>query len=225
MGKMTAWLMAGIVGAGLAGRAQERAQLLVDVDTYDNQTVARSHFNRPFYGPREIDEFFALCRSNGVKKVTWRAMCQIASYPSRLNYNISEVPAIRSNADGRRAEGAFAAKVGVAPGAKLVLPELARLPFGGLVQRVENQAADTFVFSGAVSSRPLPPVSKARRLSAWLGVTRPVAGGAFLAAIDTASGMVIARGPELVSTSGAGEFLTSEIRFSAGRPCYVGVFS
>jgi hypothetical protein len=214
-------LMAGIAAAGYAASVPERAELLVDVDVFDNQTVATSHYDAPFYGPDQIEALFARCRSNGVKKVTWRAMCQIASYPSRLNYNISEVPSIRSNADERRAEGAFAAKVGVAPKAEPALPELKRLPFGGLVQRVENGEESTFILSGAVSSKPLPPVSRVRRLLAWLGWVRPSATGPFLAAVDAASGRVIARSPEWVSEA----FQTAEIRFSSTAPFYVGVFS
>ena len=214
-------LMAGIAAAGYAASVPERAELLVDVDVFDNQTVAETHFNRPFYGPREIDEFFATCRSNGVKRVTWRAMCQIASYPSRLNYNISEVTAIRSNADDCRAEGAFAAKVGVGVRRAPTLPELRHLPFGGLVQRVENGEENTFILSGAVRSKPLPPVSRLRRLSAWLGLTRPLAQGAFLASVDEASGKVLARSEEIVSEA----FQTAEVRFSCGKPFYVGIFS
>lgn len=219
----TKWFLSvGLLGTALSGMAQERVELLVDVDVFDNQTVAQTHFNRAFYGPREIDEFFAACRSNGVKKVTWRAMCQIASYPSRLNYNISEVPAIRSNADARRSEGAFAAKVGVGLRVKPVLPDLKGLPFGGLVQRVENQAAGAFAFSGALSSKPLPPlpVSWFGRLRARLGVGQPTS-GAFLAAIDAASGRVLASGPDVFSEA----FQTSEIRFACSRPFYVGAFS
>ncbi len=207
----------------LAATAQERAALLVDVDVYDNQTVAQSHFNRPFYGPREIDDFFALCRSNGVKMVTWRALCQIASYPSRLNYNISEIPNIRSNADSRRVEGAFAAKIGVAHKVKPVLSGLERVPFGGLAQRVANQAGDSFVFCGAVSSKPLPrlQLSLFKRLLATVGWSRPVACGAFLGAVDASSGEVLARSEEIASEA----FVTSQIRFSSSRPFYVGVFS
>ena len=206
-----------------AGTTSERAELLVDVDVFDNQTVAPSHYDAPFYGPKEIDELFAKCRSNGVKKVTWRSMAQIASYPSRLNYNISEVPAIRSNADERRAEGAFAAKIGVAPRAKPTLPGLQSLPFGGLVQRVENGAAETFTLSGAISSKPLPPVSASwlRRVMTSVGLCRPAAHGAFLAAVDAASGQLLARSAEIAAEA----FQTAEVRFSHDRPFYVGAFS
>ncbi|HNX33339.1 MAG TPA: hypothetical protein PKM57_01840 [Kiritimatiellia bacterium] len=210
-----------LAGPLVAGPSQERAELLVDVDVYDNQTVAPSHYDAPFYGPKEIDALFARCRSNGVKKVTWRSMAQIASYPSRLNYNVSDVPAIRSNADARRAEGAFAAKIGVAPNVKTALPELKKLPFGGLVQRVENGAADTFVFSGAVSSKPLAEVSPLRRFASRIGLVRPSASGAFLAAVDAVSGRVLARSREIASEA----FQTAEIRFSHDRPFYVGSFS
>lgn len=217
--------LAAAVFAGIAecepAAAQNRPELLVDVDVFDNQTVAPSHYGAPFYGPKEIDELFAKCRSNGVKKVTWRSMAQIASYPSRRNYNISEVPAIRSNADERRAGGAFAAKIGVAPNVKTTLRELKKLPFGGLVQRVENGTADTFAFSGAVSSKPLAEVSHLRRFAARIGLVRPAASGAFLAAVDAVSGKVLARGAEV-----AGEtFQQAELRFKGERPFYVGVFS
>jgi hypothetical protein len=214
-------LLSGVTAAGHAGSVPGRAELLVDVDVFDNQTVATSHYDAPFYGPDQIEALFARCRSNGVTKVTWRAQCQIASYASRLNYTIADVPRIRSNADERRAEGAFAAKVGVMSKVKTALPELKRLPFGGLVQRVENASADTFAFSGALSSVPLPPVSRVRRLSAWLGLARPAARGAFLAAIEAGTGAVLARGAQIVSE----KFQTTEIRFACAGPFYVGVFS
>lgn len=221
--KAVRFLLLGVTAAGYAASAPERAELLVDVDVFDNQTVATSHYDAPFYGPDQIEALFARCRSNGVKKVTWRAQCQIASYPSRLNYNISEVPAIRSNADDRRAEGAFAAKVGVAPKAEPVLSELKRLPFGGLVQRVENREENDFILSGAVSSKPLSHRSASwfRRLLVWGGWARPAASGAFLAAVDAASGKVLGRSAEIVSEI----FQTGEIRFACGGPFYVGVFS
>ena len=210
-------------GAVWNGLAQERAALCVDVDVFDNQTVAKTHYDAPFYGPGQIEALFAKCRSNGVSMATWRAQCQIASYASRLNYTISEVPRIRSNADARRAEGAFAVKVGVAPRVKPVLPELKRLPFGGLAQRVENGRSDAFVFSGAVSSPPHPPApaSWLRRMLKPLGVRQPSAPDAFLAAIDAPSGRVLAIGPHLASEA----FVLSELRFSSARPFYVGVFS
>jgi hypothetical protein len=203
--------------------AQNRPELLVDVDTYDNQTVAQSLYGRPFYGTREIDELFAKCRSNGVKRATWRAMCQIASYPSALNYNIAEVTAIRSNADGRRAEGAFAAKIGVGTRDAPRLPELRRLSFGGLVQRVDNTASNAFVFCGAISSRPLSPfpVSWFGRAMRWIGWRCPTAEGAFLAAVDATDGKVLARGAEIVSET----FQTQKIGFACKGPFYVGVFS
>jgi len=150
-------------------------------------------------------------------------MCQIASYPSALNYNIAEVPVIRSNADSRRADGAFAAKVGVGIRKAPTLSALKRLSFGGLVQRVENTVSDTFVFRGAISSKPLPPVSLSwvGRLAQWIGWRCPTAEGAFLAVIDATDGRVLARGGETASEA----FQTQEIGFSCGGPFYVGIFS
>ena len=216
------WRMAGIViGSVLAGRAQERAALCVDVDVFDNQTVAQSHYDAPFYGPAQIDALFAACASNGVTMATWRAVCQIASYPSRLTYGIHEVPRIRSNADARRAEGAFAAKVGVVPGARPRVAALDALPFGGLVQRVDVTTPDTFVFRAALSSPVLPAAPWPARALAALGLGPRMARGAFLAAVDAASGKVLVRGDEV-----AGEaFRHAALRFAAERPFFVGVFS
>ena len=206
-----------------AAANRQHAELLVDVDVFDNQTVAKSHYDAPFYGPREIDDLFAKCQSNGVTRMTWRAICQIATYPSKLNYNISEVPAIRSNADDRRTEGAFSAKVGVGMDVAVVLPELKKLPFGGLVQRVESDVSESFVFRGALSVNPLPLPSQSwfRRVLTGLGLRQPESPGAFLAAVDAESGKILARG-DSVNTE---VFQSSEIRFSCDHSFFVGAFS
>ena len=150
---------------------------------------------RPYCGSNWIDRFFANCKAHGVKRVTWRCFAQIANYPTALNYTMDAVQTIRSAADERRFAGAFAAKVGVG-----------RLPsgkaFGGIRQRVTPKGRHTFLFRGLVSSDALPS-------------------GAFLAALDAASGAVLAKGEEVRSF----DMRRTEIRFAADRPFDVGVFS
>ena len=220
LSSLLAWC---VLCAGVVGAEQKSAELLVDVDVFDNQTVAKSHYDAPFYGPHEIDELFAKCRSNGVSRMTWRAMCQIATYPSKLNYNISEVPDIRSNADDRRSDGSFAAKVGVGMQVQTVLPELKRVSFGGLVQWVENGEQGSFVFSGDLSVNPLPSVKESwyRRMLTSIGLRHSLSPGAFLAAVDAQNGDVLVRGAAINTRS----FQRSEIRFDCDRAFYVGAFS
>jgi len=210
-----------VIGSVLAGGAQERAAICVDVDAFDNQIVAQTHYDAPFYGPEQINALFATCASNGVTMATWRAVCQIASYPSRLNYGVHEMPRIRSSSDARRAEGAFAAKVGVAPGARPRVVALEALPFGGLVQRVDVAAPDIFEFRAALSSPPLPAVPWLARARAALGLGPRLARGAFLAVVDAADGKVLARSDEVACE----EFQHVTLRVALERPCFVGVFS
>ena len=128
---------------------------------------------KPYCGSNWIDRFFADCKAHGVKRVTWRCFAQIANYPTTLNYTVDAVQTIRSAADERRFAGAFAAKVGVG-----------RLPsgkaFGGIRQRVAPKGRHEFLFRGMVSSDALPA-------------------GAFLAAIDAASGAMLVRSKEVRS--------------------------
>ena len=150
---------------------------------------------KPYCGSNWIDRFFADCKAHGVKRVTWRCFAQIANYPTELNYTMDSVQTIRSAADERRFGGAFAAKVGVG-----------RLPtgkaFGGIRQRVVPKGGHEYLFRGMVSSDALPS-------------------GAFLAAIDAASGTVLVKGEEVKSF----DMRRTEIRFTADKPFDVGVFS
>ena len=169
-------------------------KLQIDVDFFDNlETV------RPYCGSNWIDRFFADCKAHGVKRVTWRCFAQIANFPTELNYTMDAVQTIRSAADERRFGGAFAAKVGVG-----------RLPpgkaFGGIRQRVVPKdggragarPSREYLFRGMLSSDALPS-------------------GAFLAAIDAASGIVLAKGEEVRSF----DMRRTEILFATD----VGVFS
>ncbi|MDD2599317.1 MAG: hypothetical protein PHO37_08845 [Kiritimatiellae bacterium] len=112
---------------------------------------------------------------------------------------------------------------GVGMHVPMVLPELKNLAFGGLVQRVENGAQESFVFNGAVSVTPLPPPSSSwfSRMLTAVGVRRPVRPGAFLAAVDAESGEVLARGTAINTEA----FQGSEIRFVCDQAFYVGAFS
>ena len=187
-----------LAGGMLAREAPPKLQ--IDVDFFDNlETV------RPYCGSNWIDRFFADCKAHGVARVTWRCSAQIANYPTKLNYTVDAVQTIRSAADERRFGGAFASKVGVGrpPPGKT---------FGGIRQRIvpkECGRAGTrpsrrreYLFRGMVSSDALPS-------------------GAFLAAIDAASGAVFARSDEVRSF----DMQRLELRFVADRPFDVGVFS
>lgn len=87
-------------------------ELMIDVDTYDNLSEPQ-YYGADTYDPNEIAKFFVKCRENGVSLVYWRVQCQIATYRSKLNYNVSEEMSIRSYPDARHRSGAFAAKIGV----------------------------------------------------------------------------------------------------------------
>ena len=191
-------LLSTLVTCGLAFAREAPPKLQIDVDFFDNlETV------RPYCGSNWIDRFFADCKAHGVKRVTWRCFAQIANFPTELNYTMDAVQTIRSAADERRFGGAFAAKVGVG-----------RLPpgkaFGGIRQRVVPKdggragarPSRKYLFRGMVSSDALPS-------------------GAFLAAIDATSGVVLAKGAEVRSF----DMRRTEIRFAADRPFDVGVFS
>ena len=190
--------LSALLACGLAFAREAPPKLQIDVDFFDNlETV------RPYCGSNWIDRFFADCQAHGVKRVTWRCFAQIANYPTKLNYTMDSVQTIRSAADERRFGGAFAAKVGVG-----------RLPtgkaFGGIRQRVVPKdggragarPSREYLLRGMVSSDALPS-------------------GAFLAAIDAASGRVLARSDEVRSF----DMRRTEIRFAAGKPFDVGVFS
>ncbi len=86
--------------------------LVIDVDIYDD-LVKPKYADSDLYGTNQIAQFFRNCKENGVSAVFWRTQCQIASYRSKLNYNISEELAIRSHPDNRRHTGSFSARVGV----------------------------------------------------------------------------------------------------------------
>lgn len=90
----------------------QAVELMIDVDAYDNFSEPE-FFDTELYGPEHITKFFENCRSNGVSSVYWRVQCQIASFRSKLNYNLSEELMIRSYPENRKHGGAFAAKVGV----------------------------------------------------------------------------------------------------------------
>ena len=197
MRRVISVLVAGVLACGLFAR-EAPPKLQIDVDFFDNlETV------RPYCGSNWIDRFFADCKAHGVKRVTWRCFAQIANYPTKLNYTMDSVQTIRSAADERRFGGAFAAKVGVG-----------RLPpgksFGGIRQRVVPKDGGRagarpfreYLFRGMVSSDARPS-------------------GAFLAAIDAASGAVLAKCAEVRSF----DMRRTEIRFTADKPFDVGVFS
>ena len=183
---------------GLALAREAPPKLQIDVDFFDNLAVVK-----PYCGSNWIDRFFADCKAHGVKRVTWRCFAQIANYPTALNYTVDAVQTIRSAADERRFAGAFAAKVGVG-----------RLPpgkmFGGIRQRIVPKdggragarPSREFLFRGMVSSDALPA-------------------GAFLAALDAASGAVFARSDEVRSF----DMQRLEVRFATDKPFDVGVFS
>ena len=185
-----------LFASGLAPAREAPPKLQIDVDFFDNLAVVK-----PYCGSNWIDRFFADCKAHGVKRVTWRCFAQIANYPTKFNYTVDAVQTIRSAADERRFAGAFAAKVGVG-----------RLPpgktFGGIRQRVGGRAGARpsrrreYLFRAMVSSDALPA-------------------GAFLAAIDAASGAVFARSDEVRSF----DMQRLELLFAADRPFDVGVFS
>ncbi|MBR4654730.1 MAG: hypothetical protein IKO72_15350 [Kiritimatiellae bacterium] len=156
-------LAAGCVCAA-CGRT-EQPKLLIDVDYFDNLGGVR-----PYCGSNWIDRFFADCRSHGVRRVTWRCMAQIANYPSKLNYSRAEVSRIRSAADARCHDGAFAAKVGVGPNPPG--------GFGGIRQLVKPKGRGEFMFRAMVGSDALPS-------------------GAFLAVQDAETGATLARSGEV----------------------------
>ena len=199
MKRVIAVLVAGILVGGLFAR-EAQPKLQIDVDFFDNLAVVK-----PYCGSNWIDRFFADCKAHGVARVTWRCFAQIANYPTKLNYTVDAVQTIRSAADERRFAGAFAAKVGVG-----------RLPpgkaFGGIRQRVMPKECGRagarpsrrreYLFRGMVSSDALPA-------------------GAFLAAIDAASGAVLARSEEVRSF----DIQRREVRFATDKPFDVGVFS
>ena len=74
-------------------------ELMIDVDSYDNYTVAKHWYNIDVYGPEQIAEFFKKCKENNIKTVYWRSHCQVAAYRSRVNYNIGETWSIKSFPD------------------------------------------------------------------------------------------------------------------------------
>ncbi len=174
--------------AASAGR--EPPSLLVDVDFFDTVSGVR-----PYCGSNWIDRFFADCKSNGVKSVTWRSVCQIANFPSKLNHEWATLHLVPSAADERRFDGAFAAKVGVGPQPK-------GRAFGGIRQKIEPKGCQSYMMRAMVSSDALPS-------------------GAFIAAIDAESGKVLARSEEVRSYG----MTRREIRFSTDRPFYAGAFS
>ena len=92
---------------------QRTPEILVDVDFFDHVTVAKHWYNVEFFGPAEIDELFKNCRDSGVSIVYWRALCQVADYPSNLTYTLADIGTIKSSSDTRRSEGAFSARVGI----------------------------------------------------------------------------------------------------------------
>ncbi len=172
-----------------AAGGADPVKLQIDVDVYDS--MARI---RPYFGAEWIEQFFQNCRKHGVARVFWRCNAQIANFPSKTNYRLSEIGIIKSAADERRFDGAFAAKVGVGPQKPGAI--------GGIVQRIDNSKTREFMFRGMVGSDALPS-------------------GAFLAAIDAASGKVLARSEESRSYG----LRRLELRFKASASFEVGVFS
>ena len=178
-----------LLAGGLLAR-EAPPKLQIDVDFFDNLVGVK-----PYCGSNWIDRFFVDCRTNGVKRVTWRCHAQIANYPTTLNYTVDAVHQIRSAADERRFSGAFAAKVGVGR------PPPGRV-FGGIRQRIAPKGRHEYMFRGMVSSDGSPE-------------------GAFLAAVDAEMGAVFARSDEARSF----DMQRLEVRFVADKPFYVGVFS
>ncbi len=86
--------------------------LMIDIDFFDHLSEPQV-YGVPYFGPEEVAALLERCAAAGAEMVTWRALCQVANYYSAHNYHLGEVPDIRSHPDGRRRNGAFAAKVGV----------------------------------------------------------------------------------------------------------------
>ncbi len=139
------------------------AKLMIDVDFFDTLGGVN------YCSSNWIERFFEGCPGHGVKRVTWRCNGQAANFPSRTNYRWTEPDMIKSAADERRYDGAFAAKVGVGP--------QKAGSFGGIMQRIEVKGEHEFAFRGMVGSDAIPS-------------------GAFLAAIDAESGRTLARSGE-----------------------------
>ncbi len=173
-----------------APAAIEPPKLLVDVDFFDNIELIR-----PYCGSNWIDRFFANCKARGVKRVTWRCVCQVANYQTKLDYRLSQLHEVRSAADERTFDGAFAVKVGVGP-------QTAGREAGGIRQLIEPKGRHDFLFRGMLSSDA--------------GTS-----GAFLAVLDAETGRIIARSGEVRDN----RMLRREVRFTAERPFYVGAYS
>ena len=199
------WMSCLVAGATVGGEVsgpekiekQEKIKLLIDVDFFDNMTVAKMCYNRDFYGPKEIAEFFENCRRTGIDIVYWRCMTQIANYRSKLNYNLAQAREILSNTDIRRKAGAFAAKVGVGR-KKCRLADLKNVNYGGIVQKVSPGNGTNFSLSGEFLA-PAP--------------------GAFLIAIDAVTGKIISKGKNVISPD---KFQSSQLSFKSNNPFYVG---
>lgn len=147
------------LGTAMAAEAKSSTiapEVVVDVDFYDHMTVAKHWYGLDFYGPKEIEDIFRNCKESGVSTVNWRAYCQIANYPSKINYTISDLERIRSSPDSRRSQGAFSARVGVG-----------KASVGGICQFVDVKGKSQYVFTGDISSEKpgaylaiLDPLSK-----------------------------------------------------------------
>lgn len=184
-----------------ASGEENKTQLLINVDAFDNLTVAKDYYKKDFYGPEDIATFFRKCRENGVKIVHWRCFSEVASYPSKIEYSLIDVPNIPSNADERHYAGAFAAKVGVDNRHSCKLKELEGLNLGGIIQKITPSQAETFHLSGQVIAPPP---------------------GALLVVIDASSGKIIAQSKPVVS---ADKFQKIELCFQAKAPFYAGIMS
>lgn len=207
MHKRCLWLFLILIGAWhcdlRAVPATERPipALMVDVDFFDHIATARDYYKKSFYGPEDIDELFKNCRASGVKMVTWRAMCQIASYHSLLNYNLGQQ--IKSSSDERRYQGAFAARIGA--GTNIATPKnkpfILNRPGSGMIQKVAVAAgSQEYMFSGYLLSE---------------------SPGAYLIAIDAVTNKELARGIPVISEY----FRESQLKFVARNDFYVGIMA
>ncbi len=193
-------LFASLFAVGCAFAAAAAPELQIDVDVYDNIMWPTPDMGKDFTA-ESIAEFFKRCRENGVTRVLWRANCQAANYPSRLNHHLGDWGAIRTQSDTRRADGAFAARVAVGKGGDgRITPSR---DFGGIVQPFTPPRDGNYSFSARVSADD-PRV--------------------FAAVLSADGKRVIARG-ETPAGINADGFSEVKVDFSAAEPVLVGVFA
>lgn len=131
-------LFVAVVGVCVLSPEAGAVELMVDVDVFDN--LARpGYYDVDVYGPEQVEALFAACRKAGVARVYWRSQCQIASYPSGLNYSGADQEMIRSRPDVRHRGDGLSAKVGVAEEG------------GGIFQGVDTVKGKQYRFGAWVS--------------------------------------------------------------------------